>query len=127
MLISTAEFNIGREVTEVLGVARGNVIRARHLGNDIIAGFRNLIGGEVNEYTKLMAEAREQAMDRMIRNAETMGADGIIGLQITTSMITQGAAEILCYGTAVKLGDTYRDIDARASARLTDDGMIRRR
>lgn len=131
MLLATAEFNIGREVTEVLGVARGNVIRARHVGNDIVASFRNLIGGEVNEYTKLMAEAREQAMDRMIKHAQSMGADGIIGLQITTSMITQGAAEILCYGTAVKLGGpsapAFSRDDSRKPAAATDTGMIRRR
>lgn len=128
MLIATAEFNIGREVTEVLGLARGNVIRARHVGNDIIASFRNLIGGEVNEYTKLMAESREQAMDRMIRHAESLGADGIIGVQITTSMITQGAAEILAYGTAVKLGGTYTQALARDDAQQSlQGGVIRRR
>ncbi len=73
------------------------------MGTDIIAGLRNLVGGEVSEYTKLMAEAREQAMDRMVRDAERQGADAIIGVNFTTSMITQGAAEILAYGTAVKL------------------------
>jgi len=91
------------EIVETLGIARGNTIRAKHVGTDIIAGLRNLVGGEVSEYTKLMAEAREQAMDRMVRDAERQGADAIIGVNFTTSMITQGAAEILAYGTAVKL------------------------
>jgi len=91
------------EIVETLGIARGNTIRAKHVGTDIIAGLRNLVGGEVSEYTKLMAEAREQAYDRMVANARSMGADAIIGVNFTTSMITQGAAEILAYGTAVKL------------------------
>jgi uncharacterized protein YbjQ (UPF0145 family) len=82
---------------------RGNTIRAKHVGTDIIAGLRNLVGGEVGEYTKLMAEAREQAYDRMVTHAQSVGADAIIGVSFTTSMITQGAAEILAYGTAVKL------------------------
>jgi uncharacterized protein YbjQ (UPF0145 family) len=103
MIISTVETVTGREVIEILGVARGNTIRARHVGTDIIAGLRNLVGGEVGEYTKLMGEAREQAMDRMIDDAKMMGADAIIGMRFSTSMITQGAAEILAYGTAVKL------------------------
>ncbi|NRA30988.1 MAG: YbjQ family protein [Parvularculaceae bacterium] len=104
MLVTTTEVNIGHEITETLGLVRGNVIRARHVGNDFIAGLRNLVGGEVNEYTKMMAEAREQAMDRMIKHAESMGADAVIGTRFTTSTITQGAAEILAFGTAVKLG-----------------------
>lgn len=103
MIVSTGLEIAGSEIVEVLGVARGNTIRAKHVGTDIIAGLRNIVGGEVPEYTKLMAEAREQANDRMIRNAESMGADAIIGMHFTTSMITQGAAEILAYGTAVRL------------------------
>lgn len=103
MIVSTSETIAGHEIRETLGVARGNTIRARHVGTDIIAGLRNLVGGEVSEYTKLMAEAREQAMDRMIENARQMGADGVICMRFSTSMITQGAAEILAFGTAVRL------------------------
>lgn len=103
MIVSTTENISGHEITETLGVARGNTIRARHVGTDIIAGLRNLVGGEVTEYTKLMAEAREQAMDRMIADAQDMGADGVVAMRFSTSMITQGAAEILAFGTAVRL------------------------
>ncbi len=103
MIVSTTENIIGHEIVETLGVARGNTIRARHVGTDIIAGLRNLVGGEVTEYTKLMGEAREQAMDRMIENAREMGADGVVAMRFSTSMITQGAAEILAFGTAVRL------------------------
>lgn len=103
MIVSTTENIVGHEIVETLGVARGNTIRARHVGTDIIAGLRNLVGGEVSEYTKLMAEAREQAMDRMIANALDMGADGVVAMHFSTSMITQGAAEILAFGTAVRL------------------------
>jgi uncharacterized protein YbjQ (UPF0145 family) len=104
MLISTTETVPGREIVEILGVARGNVIRAKHIGTDIIAAMRNLVGGEVREYTKLMGEAREQALDRMIANGDAMGADAILGVRFTTSMVMTGAAEILVYGTAVRLG-----------------------
>ena len=103
MLVSSTEAIAGREITQTLGLARGNVIRAKHIGTDIVAGFRNLVGGEVGEYTKLMAEAREQAHDRMIADAARMGADAVVGVRFTTSMVMNGAAEILAYGTAVKL------------------------
>ena len=103
MIISTTETVPGHEIGEILGLARGNVIRAKHLGTDIIASLRNLVGGEVSEYTKLMAEAREQALDRMVRQAEAMNADAIVGIRFTTSMVMAGAAEILVYGTAVRL------------------------
>lgn len=103
MIVTTGLDVPGREIVEVLGIAKGNTIRAKHIGTDIIAGLRNLVGGEVSEYTKLMAEAREQASDRMIRNAAEMGADAIVAVSFSTSMITQGAAEILVYGTAVRL------------------------
>ena len=102
MLLTTTETIAGHEVVETLGLTRGNVIRAKHVGNDIVAGLRNFVGGEMNEYTKLMAESREQAKDRMVRHAEAMGADAIIGVRFTTSTITQGAAEILAFGTAVR-------------------------
>ncbi len=103
MLVATTDSLPGHEITEVLGVARGNVIRAKHIGSDIIAGLRNIVGGEVSEYTKLMAEAREQAYDRMVANAQQMGADAVIGMRFGTSMVVSGAAEILAFGTAVKL------------------------
>ena len=91
------------EVAETLGLVRGNTIRARHVGKDIIAGLRSVVGGEITEYTKMLAEAREQAIDRMIAQAEDMGADGIVCIRFTTSPVMQGAAELLAYGTAVRL------------------------
>lgn len=103
MIISTTETIGGRQITETIGIARGNTIRARHVGTDIIASLRNLVGGEVGEYTKLMAEAREQAIDRMMADANNMGADAVVCVRFSTSMVAQGAAEILAVGTAVKL------------------------
>lgn len=101
MMLSTTESLPGQRITAVHGVARGNTIRARHIGSDIVAALRNVVGGEVTEYTKLMGEAREQAIDRMMRDAEAMGANAVVGMRFTTSMIAQGAAEILAFGTAV--------------------------
>jgi uncharacterized protein YbjQ (UPF0145 family) len=101
MIITTTETLPGRRIVRVLGLVRGNTIRARHIGRDIGAAIRNLAGGEVREYTKMMAEAREQAIDRMKEEAERTGANAVLGVRFTTSMIMQGAAEILCYGTAV--------------------------
>jgi uncharacterized protein YbjQ (UPF0145 family) len=103
MKLSTCETIPGYEVVEVLGLARGNTIRARHLGRDITATFKNILGGEIQDYTKLMAESREQALDRCIANAREMGADAIVGMRVGTSMVMQLAAEIVAYGTAVKL------------------------
>jgi uncharacterized protein YbjQ (UPF0145 family) len=103
MILSTTETVPGREITEIVGVARGNVIRAKHIGTDIIAALRNLVGGEVSEYTKLMAEAREQALDRMVAQGRELNADAIVGIRFATSMVMTGAAEILVYGTAVRL------------------------
>jgi uncharacterized protein YbjQ (UPF0145 family) len=103
VILSNIETVPGREITESLGLVRGNVIRAKHIGTDIVASLRNLVGGEVKEYTKLMAEAREQALDRMIEAAREMNADAIVGVRFTTSMVMVGAAELLVYGTAVKL------------------------
>ncbi|MCB1517019.1 MAG: YbjQ family protein [Hyphomicrobiaceae bacterium] len=105
MLTTTSEQIAGYQIVETLGIARGNTIRARHVGTDIVAGLRNLVGGEVSEYTKLMGEAREQAHDRMMEDARRMGADAVVSVRFSTSMIAQGAAEILAYGTAVKLGN----------------------
>ncbi len=84
-------------------MVRGSSIRARHLGKDLLAVFRNIAGGEVHEYTKMLAEAREQAVDRMIEEAQALGADAVVGLRFQTSTVMSGAAEMLCYGTAVKL------------------------
>ena len=87
----------------MLGVARGSTVRARHLGRDIVAVIKNIVGGEISEYTKLQAQSREQALERLEEDATRMGADAVIGVRMTTSVIAQGAAEILVYGTAVKL------------------------
>lgn len=96
------EFN-DMAVVQTLGLVRGNTIRARHIGKDIVAGLRNLVGGEIGEYTKMLAEAREQSLDRMIAEARALGADGIVAIRFVTSPVMQGAAELLAYGTAVKL------------------------
>ena len=103
MIISTTEQIPGKEIAEVLGIARGSTVRARHLGRDIFAGLKNIVGGEIEEYTKLQAESREQALQRMAQDAEKLNADAVINVRLTTSMIMQGASEILAYGTAVKL------------------------
>ncbi len=103
MLITTQDEFADREIVETLGLARGNVVRARFFGRDILAGLRMIVGGEVIEYTKLLAEAREQALDRMLQYAEGMGADAVVTVRFSTSMVMQGAAEILVTGTAVKL------------------------
>lgn len=103
MILSTTENLPGKKVTEILGIARGSTVRARNIGRDLFAGLKNIIGGELSEYTKLQAESREQALQRMIQDGERLGADAIINIRISTSVITQGAAEILAYGTAVKI------------------------
>ncbi|MBP1673041.1 MAG: YbjQ family protein [Bacteroidetes bacterium] len=104
MIITTTETIPNRVIVELLGVARGSTVRAKNIGQDIFAGLKNIVGGEIEEYTKLQAQSREQAMYRMVQDAERMGADAIIGFRLATSMIMQGASEILAYGTAVKLG-----------------------
>ena len=103
MKITTQDRFDDQEIVATLGLVRGNTIRARHIGNDILASLRNLVGGEINEYTKMMAESREQSLDRMITEARALGADGIVCLRFVTSPVMQGAAELLAYGTAVKL------------------------
>ena len=103
MIIVTTETIPNKEITEVLGVARGSTVRARHIGKDIFAGLKNIVGGEIEEYTKLQAQSREQAIKRMIDDAMKLGADAIVNMRLTTAMVMQGAAEILAYGTAVKL------------------------
>ncbi len=103
MIVVTCEFVSGQEVTEVLGLVKGSTTRARHVGRDLTAFFRNVVGGEVIEYTKLLAESREQAHDRLVEAARALGADAVIGVQFSSSQISAGVAEILIYGTAVKL------------------------
>lgn len=103
MLITTTETVPGKEVAEILGIARGSTVRARNVGRDFFASLKNLIGGEISEYTKLQAHAREQALQRLEQDAVKMGADAVVNVRIATSMIMQGVAEILVYGTAVKL------------------------
>jgi len=105
MIISTINEIAGKEITEVLGLVRGNTIRARHVGKDIMAGFKNIVGGEITDYTKMMAESREQALDRMMAEARSLGADAVVGIRFTTSSVMQGAAELMAYGTAVRLRD----------------------
>ena len=103
MIITTTDFVPGREILEVIDIARGSTVRARHLGRDFVAAMKLLAGGEISEYTKLMAMAREQAIDRMIADAERIDADAVINVRFTTAAVMQGASEILAYGTAVKL------------------------
>jgi uncharacterized protein YbjQ (UPF0145 family) len=103
MIMTNAEFVPGREVSSVLGLVRGNTVQAKHVGKDIVAGFRNFVGGEIKEYTEMLAEAREIALKRMEQKAEKLGADAIINIRFMTSSIMGAAAEILAYGTAVKL------------------------
>jgi len=103
MIISTTPSIDGKNITETLGIARGNTVRARNVAKDIWAGLKNVVGGEISEYTRLQAQAREQAISRMIENAKSMNADAVINVRITTSMIMQGCSEIMAYGTAVKL------------------------
>jgi uncharacterized protein YbjQ (UPF0145 family) len=91
------------EIVETVGLVRGNTIRARHIGKDILAGLRTIVGGEITEYTKMLAEAREQSIDRMVSEAKRLNADGIVAMRFTTSPVMQGSAELLAYGTAVKL------------------------
>jgi len=103
MIVVTTEQIEGKRVTETLGLVRGNTIRARHVGRDIMAGLRNIVGGEVKEYTVMLAQAREEAIQRMVERAEEMGANAIVGTRFVTSMVMSGAAEMVAYGTAVKV------------------------
>jgi len=105
MIITTSFEVAGKRIVKTIGLAKGNTIRARHLGRDIAAVLRNVIGGEVKEYTKLIAEAREQAIDRMVDDAQAKGANAIIMVRFSTSEIMKGAAELLAYGTAVIVED----------------------
>ena len=103
MILTNTEFVANKTIAETLGVARGSTVRSRSIGRDIFASLKNIVGGEIEEYTKLQADAREQALQRMIADAKKMGADGIINIRFTTSVVAQGASEMLAYGTAVKL------------------------
>ncbi|MFH1884875.1 MAG: YbjQ family protein [Planctomycetota bacterium] len=101
MLLSTTDTIEGKKIVKHLGLVKGNTIRARHIGRDIMAGLRNIVGGEISDYTKMMAESREQALDRMMEDAQKLGANAIVQVRFATSMIMQSASEILAYGTAV--------------------------
>lgn len=103
MIVTTTETIPGHEITEVLDIARGSTIRARHVGRDFMAGLKNLVGGEIKEYTKLLAQAREEAIGRMVYDAEQLGADAVVNVRFNTSAVMQASSEILAYGTAVKI------------------------
>jgi uncharacterized protein YbjQ (UPF0145 family) len=103
MIITTQDELADYKIVETYGMVKGNTIRARNIGRDIMAGLRNIVGGEITEYTKMLAESREQALDRMVAEAEALGANAITAVRFTTSAVMQGAAELLAYGTAVKV------------------------
>lgn len=103
MIITTSEQVEGRKIKKTVGMVKGSTIRAKHLGKDIMAAFRGMAGGEITEYTQMMAESREQAIQRMIEDAEKQGANAVVAVRFTTSMVMQSAAEILAYGTGVVL------------------------
>ena len=103
MILSSTETVANHTITETLGIARGSTVRSRNIGRDIFASLKNIVGGEIEEYTKLQADAREQALQRMINDAKKLNADAIVNVRFTTSVVAQGASEMLAYGTAVKL------------------------
>lgn len=103
MILTTSDQIPGRQISQTLGLVKGNTIRAKHVGKDILAGLRSIVGGEIKEYVEALNDAREYALERMIKQAEEMGADGIVAIRFTTSQVMAGAAELLVYGTAVKL------------------------
>ena len=105
MIMTSTDEIKGKRIIEVMGLVKGNTVRARHIGQDILATLKNLIGGEVHNYTKLIAESREQAIDRMVAEAEARGANAIVGVRLITASLMQGAAEILAFGTAVRIED----------------------
>ena len=105
MIVCTTDRVPGKRIVRYVGLARGNTVRARNVGRDITASFRNLVGGEVSEYTKLLAEAREQALDRMVVEAKSLGGNAVVGVRFSTSMVMSAAAELLAYGTAVVVSD----------------------
>jgi len=101
MIVVTSSGIEGRKIAKTLGMVKGSTIRARHIGRDITAGLRSIVGGEISEYTRLMAQAREEAIHRMVQQAEEMGANAILDTRFVTSMVMSGASELLVYGTAV--------------------------
>ena len=101
MIITTTAQIEGKNITRTIGMVKGSTIRARHVGRDIMASFRGIVGGEITEYTKMMAEAREEALQRMIDDAASQGANAVVSMRFTTSMVMQNASEILAYGTGV--------------------------
>ena len=101
MIVVTTDKIEGKQIVKTLGLVRGSTIRARHIGHDVMAGLRNIVGGEITDYTKMLAESREQAIQRMVQEAEGMGANAIVGTRFVTSMVMSGASELLAYGTAV--------------------------
>ncbi|MDI3502404.1 MAG: hypothetical protein PWR09_529 [Archaeoglobi archaeon] len=103
MIVTTTDFVPGYEVSEILGVVFGNTVRAKHIGKDITAALKNIVGGELKEYAEMLRDAREEAMNRMINEAKKLGADAVLNVRFTTSQTMTGAAELLAYGTAVKL------------------------
>jgi len=103
VLVTTIDRIPGHEISEVLGLVQGSTIRARHLGRDIMAGLRNVVGGEIKDYTQMLTEARQLAIQRMVKEAERLGADAILGVRLATAQTMAGAAEVLAYGTAVRL------------------------
>lgn len=103
MILTNTDFIPGRDIDKILGLVRGNTIQAKHIGKDIVAGFRTVVGGEIKEYTEMLAEAREIALKRMEDKAAKLGADAVINVRFMTSAVMASAAEILAYGTAVKL------------------------
>ena len=105
MILATTDYIQGKRVIRTIGLVKGNTIRARHIGRDIAAAFRNMVGGEITDYTKMMAESREQSIDRMIASAQEKGANAVIQVRFSTSSMMQSAAELLVYGTAVVVED----------------------
>lgn len=103
MIISTTENVPDKEIKEVLGIAKGSAVRARNIGRDLFAGLKSIVGGEIDEYTKLLSQSRDQAIQRMIADAQRMGADAVVNVRLTTSMVMQTTSEVLAYGTAVRL------------------------
>ena len=103
MIVTTTDFVPGYEIDEILGVVMGNTVRAKHIGKDILAGLKNIVGGEIDEYTEMLRDARIEAVNRMINDAKKMGANAVINVRFATSQTTAGAAELLAYGTAVML------------------------
>jgi uncharacterized protein YbjQ (UPF0145 family) len=117
MIVTTTHQIPGFRAIRTLGLVRGNTIRTKHLGKDIVASLRSLVGGEIHEYTRMMAQSREQAIDRMVEEARALGANAVIGVHFQTSMILRGASEILCYGTAVSL-----EPEGRGALSASDEG-----